>query len=258
MTKRRNFLKNTGLGMLGIGAIACNTATESKEAVKDIIPSLTSNIPENLTILFQGDSITDGGRNRDRKDANDGAALGSGYVKDIAFNLLGNHPSKNLKIYNRGISGHKVPQLNDRWDEDCLDLKPDLMSLMIGVNDYWHTLDFDYKGTAQSYSDDLKALLDRTYKSLPDLKLIMLEPFAVAGGSAITTEWDKHFTPYRKHARDIAAEYKATLIPTHTLFQDALKKAPVSYWCPDGVHPSMAGGHLMAEAWLDAFNSIYA
>jgi len=261
MSKRRSFLKQSGLGMmLGMGAMACESTANTKSFVEDVKrnSTSTSNIPENLTILFQGDSITDGGRDRENNGANNGAGLGNGYVKDIAFNLLGSHPTKKIKIYNRGISGHKVPQLNDRWEEDCLSLKPDIMSLMIGVNDYWHTLDFDYKGTAQSYHDDLRALIDRTYEALPDLKLIMLEPFAVAGGSAITAEWDRHFTPYRKHARDIAASYKATLIPTHSLFQQALEEAPASYWCPDGVHPSLAGGHLMAAAWLDAFYKIYS
>lgn len=258
MNNRRNFIRNSSLGLLaGIGIAGCNEAKQSVN-VPNVSLKSSVEIPKDLTILFQGDSITDGGRDRATLEPNRGNALGGGYVKHIAFNLLGSHPGKNIKIYNRGISGHKVPQLDARWDEDCLNLKPDLMSLMIGVNDYWHTLDFDYKGTAQSYNDQLRALLDKTFDALPNLKLIMLEPFAVAGGSAITEAWNRDFTPYRKIARDVAAEYKATLIPTHTLFQDALKKAPVDYWCPDGVHPSLAGGHLMAEAWLDAFGSIYA
>ena len=259
MTKRRTFIKKSSLGLIaGLGAMSCATAKTNVASKTAPLKAATLGIPKDMTILFQGDSITDGGRNRGAYYANNGSGLGGGYVKDIAFNLLGSHPTKNLKIYNRGISGHKVPQLDARWDDDCLNLKPDLMSLMIGVNDYWHTLDWDYKGTVQTYNDGLRALLDRTFTALPNLKLIMLEPFAVAGGTAITEVWDKNFTPYRKAARDIAAEYKATLIPTHTLFQDALKDAPVSYWCPDGVHPSLAGGHLMANAWLDAFNGIYA
>lgn len=257
MTKRRNFLKKSSLGLLaGIGAVGCATAKAKTITGSEIVKP--AGIPKDLTILFQGDSITDAGRDRGAYYANNGKGLGGGYVKDIAFNLLGSHPGHNLKIYNRGISGHKVPQLDARWDDDCLNLKPDLMSLMIGVNDYWHKFNGRYDGTAQLYNDGLRALLDRTYKALPNMKLILLEPFAVAGGSAITEIWNKDFTPYRDFARAIASDYNATLIPTHTLFQNALKEAPASYWCPDGVHPSLAGGHLIANAWIDAFKSIYA
>jgi len=210
MTKRRSFIKKSSLGLLaGLGTVGC--ASAKVNPVNQPMSIKSAGIPDNLTILFQGDSITDAGRDRGAYYANNSS-----------------------------------------------NLKPDLMSLMIGVNDYWHKFNGRYDGTAQLYNDGLRALLDRTYSALPNLKLIMLEPFAVAGGSAITEVWNRDFTPYREFARNIAKDYKAKLIPTHTLFQNALKEAPASYWCPDGVHPSLAGGHLIASAWLEAFNGIYA
>lgn len=256
MTKRRSFLKKSSLGIVGgLSTIGCASA---KSTVAQKAKVVSPEIPKDLKILFQGDSITDAGRDRERHDANDNRALGSGYVKEIASHLLGEHPTKNLKIYNKGISGHKVFQLADRWEEDCMKIAPDVLSLMIGVNDYWHTLSHDYKGTVNTYSEDLNALLERTKKALPNLKIIMLEPFSVAGGTAITNEWSINFTPYRIAAKSIAEKFGATLIETHTIFQKALQIAPVNYWCPDGVHPSIAGAHLMAEAWIEAFDKLYA
>ena len=115
---------------------------------------LSSSIPDNLKILFQGDSITDAGRNRGRYYANDGYGMGNGYVSFTVKHLLGTQPQKNIKCYNRGISGHKVHQLADRWDDDCLNLKPDVMSILIGVNDYWHTLTHGYTGDINRYKND--------------------------------------------------------------------------------------------------------
>ena len=105
-----------------------------------------NNAPNKLTILFQGDSITDAGRDKASYYANDAAGMGQGYVFQIVSHLLGANPGKDWKYYNRGISGHKVFQLADRWDDDCLQLKPDVLSILIGVNDFWHTLN-NYKVT---------------------------------------------------------------------------------------------------------------
>ncbi|MCB0841420.1 MAG: SGNH/GDSL hydrolase family protein, partial [Bacteroidetes bacterium] len=207
------------------------------------------------TIMFQGDSITDARRDRAQYYANQAQGLGSGYVFQIVSQLLGGHPTKNIRCYNRGISGHKVFQLADRWDDDCLNLKPDVLSILIGVNDFWHTLSGNYDGTVKVYETDLRKLLDRTKKALPNVKLIMGEPFAVAGGTAINDKW-KIFPEYRAAAAAIAKDYGASFLPYQKIFDEALKIAPVSYWCPDGVHPSIAGGHLMAAAWLEAFEKM--
>ena len=206
-------------------------------------------------ILFQGDSITDAGRRRDRYYANDPGGMGNGYVQHIVTQLLGRFPERNYQCYNRGISGNKVYQLANRWEEDCLQLRPDALSLLIGVNDFWHTLSSGYAGTVEVYERDLRALLDRTREALPTVRLILGEPFAVAGGTAIDERWYPAFNDYRAAAARVAEDYEAVFVPYQAVFDKALEMAPVDYWCPDGVHPSLAGAYLMAEAWLAALEN---
>src|SRR5579864_8373098 len=97
------------------------------------------------TILFQGDSITDAGRDRNQSAPNATGALGNGYPMLLAAMLLKQWPDLELRIFNRGISGNKVPDLQARWDSDTLSLKPDVLSILVGVNDYWHTRTHGYK-----------------------------------------------------------------------------------------------------------------
>ena len=165
------------------------------------------------------------------------------------------HAGKNLKVYNKGISGNKVYQLAERWDADCLDLKPNVLSILVGVNDFWHTLVNNYKGTLQTYQTDYKALLDRTKQKLPDVKLIIGELYAVSGIKAVDEKWYPVFNDYRKAAREIAVSYGAELIPYQTVFDKAQKTAPGVYWTIDGVHPSLAGARLMAEAWMQTIKT---
>jgi lysophospholipase L1-like esterase len=247
-SSRRNFIKAGSLGISGV--IASPIVSNASRKL------ITNNAPDKLRILFQGDSITDAGRDRGRYYPNETAGMGQGYVFQIVAHLLGTNPKMNWQYYNRGISGNKVFELANRWEDDCLQLKPDVLSILIGVNDFWHSLR-DYKGTVQIYEADFRKLLDRTFASYPDLKLIIGEPFAVKGGSAITETWFPDFPEYQVSAAKIAKDYKATFIPFQKVFDDALQVAPASYWCPDGVHPSMAGAYLMKEAWLKAFEQLY-
>jgi len=235
-----------------LGAVA---GTLSLSSVKEIFSDKTEiNVPSNTTLLFQGDSITDGGRNRGAYYANHPQGMGQGYVRHIVTDLLGQHPDKDLRCYNRGISGHRVFELRDRWDDDCLHLAPDVLSILIGVNDFWHTIDFGYNGTVKVYEDDFVALLEDTLKHLPDTKLIIGEPFVLHEGSAIKKDkWIGVFEGYQAASRRVSDRFGATFIPYQTIFDNALQSASTDYWCPDGVHPSMAGNYLMAHAWLDAF-----
>jgi lysophospholipase L1-like esterase len=245
-SSRRQFL-----GQSVLAGIAALGIPEILRAVNPERPRPLS-LPEGATILFQGDSITDAGRDRARYYPNDARGMGVGYVHQIVTSLLGKHPDKQLECYNRGISGNKVFQLADRWEDDCLHLSPDVLSILIGVNDFWHTLSYNYDGTVEIYERDLRRLLDRTKASLPNVQLVIGEPFAVQGGSAITGEWFPEFNGYRQAAEAIATDYQAIFIPYQSIFDKALDVAPVSYWCPDGVHPSLAGAYLMAEAWMEA------
>lgn len=244
-SNRRNFLRNISLGSIAAISIpnivsAAVTAEKSKKVT----------LKKEGVVLFQGDSITDAGRKRDNDQANNGAALGGGYALLAASGLLLKNAGKDLKVYNKGISGNKVFQLADRWDADCLSIKPDVLSILVGVNDYWHTLSGNYKGTVQTYKQDYDKLLARTKQQLPDVQLIIGEPFAVTGVKAVDEKWFPAFNEYRVAAREIADKYQAIFIPYQAVFDKAQKSAPGSYWTKDGVHPSVAGAQLMAEAWL--------
>lgn len=242
---RRGFLKKASIGgLLTLVAPQAVLATSLEKAPK-------IKLSNNDVILFQGDSITDAGRKKDSDLANNAAALGTGYAFLAAAALLNDHADKNLKIYNRGISGNKVFQLAERWDKDCLDLKPNVLSILIGVNDYWHKHSGKYDGTVKVYQEGLRKLLDRTREKLPDVKLIIAEPFAVKGVKAVDDTWYPEFNDYRQAAADLAKQYNAAWIPFQKVFDDAGKTAKGVYWTHDGVHPSVAGAKLMANAWLE-------
>jgi lysophospholipase L1-like esterase len=203
-------------------------------------------------VLFQGDSITDAGRDRGHEnEPNNARALGSGYAFLLACHLLAQHPADNLKIYNRGISGNKVYQLAERWDKDCIALKPSVVSILIGVNDIWHTLNGNYKGTVEIYARDYRALLERTQRELPGVKLVICEPFVLRTG-AVNEKWFPEFDLYRAAARKIATTFNAVFVPFQSMFDAAAKEAAPPYWAADGVHPTLAGSYRMARAWLDA------
>jgi lysophospholipase L1-like esterase len=200
-------------------------------------------------VLFQGDSITDAGRKRGIADANSEAALGSGYAWLAASQILVDSPAANLKVFNRGISGNKVYQLADRWQADCLDLKPNVLSILIGVNDFAHALKGDYKGTLETYENDYRALVKRTKDALPDVRLIICEPFVLKAGS-VNDSWFPRYDDYRAAARRIAEESQARFVPFQTMFDVASKVAPPATWAADGIHPSPSGAAIMAHWWM--------
>jgi len=243
---RRDFLKTASMGsMLSFTLPGIVTSVMEEKKVKKIT------LQKGDTILFQGDSITDAGRKKEEMTSNNSAALGKGYAFLAASDLLNLYPEKTLQIYNKGISGNKVFQLADRWDADCLDLKPNVLSILVGVNDFWHTLTGKYTGTIETYRTDFDKLLDRTKQKLPDVKLIIGEPYAVTGVKAVDEKWYPAFNDYRQAAKDMADKYNAVFIPYQAIYDKAIKSAPGSYWTPDGVHPGVPGAALMAQAWLE-------
>ncbi|HDR68471.1 MAG TPA: lysophospholipase [Bacteroidaceae bacterium] len=250
---RRKFFRNAGLGaavMTGLPVFAASCVSDSKTRSGPDIFFNTGDI-----ILFQGDSITDAGRDRNRELPNDGRSFGIGYANIIASELLGTMPEKELVIYNRGISGNKVYQLAERWQKDCLDLNPDILSILIGVNDYWHFRDGRYEGSPEIYEQDYRQLLNRTLDKLPDVKIIICEPFVLPGTSAVDESWLEPFSAYSEIAARIAEEFNAVWVPFQKVFNKAMVTTPAKYWAPDGVHPSMAGAYLMAETWINALKS---
>jgi len=251
METRREFLRKTaftGVGMVFISKIAQAAVCEQNAVTQQNV-----SLKRDSVILFQGDSITDGGRKRDSVTCNNVDQLGTGYALFTATSLLAKHADKQPKIYNRGISGNKVFQLRERWEIETLSFMPDVLSILIGVNDYWHTLNGTYKGTVQIYENDLRNLLKYTKEKLPDVQLVLCEPFALSGGSAISDrDWFPMFNDYRVALKKLAGEFNAVFVPFQSAFDEAIKKAPATYWSADGVHPDLPGRQLMAEVWMKA------
>ena len=202
-------------------------------------------------VLFQGDSITDSGRDRNSKDANASGALGSGYPLLVTAAALAAHPDRGLTFFNRGISGNKVPDLEARWRTDTLDLQPDVLSILIGVNDFWHKLDHGYTGTVQDYERQYAALLDETRKALPKTQIIVLEPFVLRCG-AVTARWFPEFDERRAAAARVAKQARVTFVALQSVFDQKTKSSRPEYWAADGVHPTPAGHGLIAEQWRRA------
>ena len=201
-------------------------------------------------ILFQGDSITDCGRDRMVTDPNRANALATGYPLLIAAELLRARPEAGLRIFNRGVSGNTVPDLDARWQADALDLRADILSILIGVNDIWHKLNGNYTGTVEQYETGYGALLDRTRQALPGVRLIVLEPFVLRTG-AVTDAWFPEFDQRRAVAARVAERTGATFVRLHGLFERLSREAPPAYWAADGVHPTVAGHGVIARAWLE-------
>lgn len=246
---RRNFLIRTAAGT---GAMASIPAIVAASVPSQSKKEKFSLFRKDAVVLFQGDSITDAGRDREKELPNNAGSFGRGYALLAASYLLKALPEKNLTLYNRGISGNKVFQLADRWEKDCLDLKPDVLSILIGVNDYWHKRNGNYDGTVEIYENDYRKLLKRTKENLPGVKLVICEPFYVLETTAVDETWVEPMKQYQAAAKKIAKEFSAVWVPFQKVFDEAVKVAPGKYWTADGVHPSMAGAQLMAEAWLRA------
>ena len=240
MITRREFVATAGAGV----ALACARGVQAD-------PAPAHAIPQGATILFQGDSITDAGRNRDQAAPNTGSALGTGYPLLLAAELLHARPDLGLQIFNRGVSGNKVPDLQARWENDALALRPDVLSILVGVNDYWHTRTSGYTGTAAQFETGFAALLDETRRRLPAVRLVILEPFVLRTGAVDATWWPA-FDERRAIAARVAAGAGATFVPLQQVFEDAAAKSTPSYWLADGVHPTPAGHALIAERWRAA------
>ena len=233
---RRSLLRHAARAAL-LGTLAISKAEAKPFELK-----------QGTTILFQGDSITDAGRNKKDPQPND--RLGRGYPAHVAGGLLGKHTCLGLQIHNRGISGNKVPDLAARWQQDAIDIKPDLLSILIGVNDIWHKLNGRYDGTVEDYETGFRALLKRTQEALPKTQIVICEPFVLKCG-AVKDNWFPEFDQRRAVAGKMAKEFNLTFVPFQSMFDDATKAAPPEFWARDGVHPSTEGHALMAQTWRE-------
>lgn len=256
--KRRKFLNKSSSAIISYMGISSVLHPDNE------IENQALSLKPNSVVLFQGDSITEGWRSpqppnynfdnagRGSIEYNDSNALGSGYVFIAASEILRLHPEKKIKVFNKGISGNKVDDLIKRWEKDCISIRPDVLSILIGVNDFWDRITGTSGDSVEKYYDDYSKLLHITKTALPKTKLIICEPFAIPGTKAVNENWFPAFNIYREAARKLAEEFNAVFIPFQSVFDKAVSRAAGTYWCYDGVHPSIPGANLMARAWLKA------
>ena len=201
----------------------------------------------NDTILFIGDSITDVNRNR-----NDARDLGQGYPLMIAGRLLAEYPELSLTVLNRGIGGDHVSHLKERWQKDCLNLQPNVVSILIGVNDTWHnvgTKAFGAKDEMASFNAEYRDILIQV-KEKTSAKIVIVEPF-VLPYPADRSEWRFDLDQRIQIIRDLAEEFAAEFVPMDGLLHAMGIKYGYSYWTgEDGVHPTVAGHGKIANEWL--------
>lgn len=243
------FSRRKLLGSTALAGLASTLANKTMGAHHSGPSKAT--LEKGSTMLFQGDSITDAGRNKKDPKPNEQKSFGKGYAWMAASQALIANPEHRLTLHNRGISGNKVHQLASRWDKDCLELKPDVLIILIGVNDIWHGLNGRYDGTAKTYENDFNDLLIRTKKALPKIQLVICEPFVLKCG-AVNDKWFPEFDKYRAAAKKIAHDHKAVFVPFQSMFDEAVNYAPANHWAGDGVHPSSHGASLMAHFLLNS------
>lgn len=203
------------------------------------------------TILFQGDSITDGGRDREEHP---GHYLGQGYPYLIASSLGNRMAEFGMRFVNRGISGNRVSDLYARWNEDAISVRPDYLSILIGVNDAWRIMNRLPTGATDRFERAYRHLLEETREVLPETRLILCEPFILQGSATEERwpDWRAKLDEYGRITAQLAQTFGAVFVPLQEAFNRAAQRAPETYWLYDGVHPTAAGHDLIADAWLTA------
>ena len=210
-------------------------------------------------VLFQGDSITDCGRN-----ALSSHFTGYGYANKV-IGALGAAEPYQYTFYNRGISGNRIVDVYARIKEDIINLKPDYMSLLIGVNDVWHEYSRQNGVDAEKFEKIYNMLIEEVKAALPNIKIMLLEPFTLPGSaSEDTPETPNRWEYFRKEVdlrraavKRVAEKQGLLFVPLQDMFSKVNADAPTNdYWLKDGVHPSSAGHELIKNEWLKAFEQL--
>src|SRR5215210_5216736 len=227
---RREFIKKTTLAGLVLPAVDLITVPDMNSGPDQL---------NHMTFLFQGDSITDGNRGRNN-DPNH--IMGHGYAFSIASRVGADFPEKNLSFYNWGISGNKITDLQARWQKDVLDIKPDVLSILVGVNDVDSIIRQKDVVTAEKFEEVYRKVLTQTRTQLPECLFVICEPFILPVGR-VKDDWGKWENEIKKRqniAADLSKEYNTVFVPLQTVFNKAAARATPGYWIWDGIHPTVA------------------
>lgn len=231
---RRSFL-----GLMGLSPVSRTLFSPTKSTEKTA----------SFKTLFQGDSITDGNRGRS-DDPNH--ILGHGYAFAIASKLGSTYPRRNLSFVNKGTSGDTIVALIERWKSDAIDVKPDLVSILVGVNDVLHRIRSGKDSGPATYERDLHTLMQMTRTAMPATRIVLCEPFILPTGMVMEdpTRWSSEVGMLQQACAKLSQSYNCTYIRFQEVFTKALKRAPAAYWIWDGIHPTYNGHGLMAKEWM--------
>lgn len=206
-----------------------------------------------MRIVLMGDSITD--MERDRTD-NKVTSYGFGYGFFLQGYLSEKYPQEHT-IYNKGISGNRTVDLYARIKQDCWNYQPDLLSILIGVNDLWHDIEWNNGVEIDRFERIYRMYIEDTKKVLPNVKLMILEPSLLKYG-ATEAKWDEFvkIKDYAKVVKKIAEDYNAVFVPLQERLEKLAEKNTPQYYLYDGVHPSVAGAKVIADAWIEVFEKM--
>ena len=205
-----------------------------------------------MKILFFGDSITDA--NREREIDFSLKSYGFGYVRAIVGELLFGEPTK-YEIFNRGISGNRIVDLYARIKKDLWNVEPDVLSILIGVNDVWHEIAHQNGVDIVRFENIYRTIIEETKERLPNVKMILCEPFVLLGTA--TEESYQRFLEVKEYAKivkKLAGEYDLYFLPLQEKLDESAEKYGAVNYLFDGVHPSVVGAQLIANEWLSMFN----
>lgn len=237
---RRTFLKSSALAGLALGPNSPLVNFSGTKLGKDA----------GLVFLFQGDSITDGNRGRS-PDPNH--IMGHGYAFSIASRIGADFPDRDFVFYNRGVSGNKVTDLQKRWSTDTLDLKPDVLSILIGINDTAATIDKSAEATTlDQFETTYRRLLSESRQAYPGVLFVMGLPFVYPVGKRIENweQWRDDTAARQQVIRKLATEFDAVLVDYPAVLDKAIVRKNAEYWVWDGIHPTVFAHELMAREWI--------
>ncbi len=210
-------------------------------------------------ILFMGDSITDCNRGKGPSEKDPLLNLGNGYADFIAGRMGLDHPGE-YEFVNRGISGDRIVDVYGRTKRDIISLKPDYMSILIGVNDVWHEVSDPANGVdGHKFLKVYDLLIEELKEELPEMKIMLMEPFVLEGpATAERIEWFEEEVAIRAQAvRELAAKYNLPLLPLQADLLELCEQAPETYWLADGVHPCAPFHQYIADKWIAAFEKYF-
>lgn len=206
-------------------------------------------IEANSKLLFMGDSITDAGRTRPN-----GEGLfdpyGSGYVSFVNALINSTYTNNQVRVVNKGVSGDTTRKLIERWQEDCLDQKPDWLVIMIGINDVWRTLDLplfpEEHIYVEEYEENLRKMLDSVQGKIKNV--VLMSPYFIELNKQ--DEMRKRMDQYGQVVKKLAQEYKTMFVDVQAAFDEFLQAHHPAYISWDRIHPNNIGHMIIAKVFL--------